>query len=241
MNTSTLTGSTRLSAVVLAGLLTASLAACGSNDDSTGADAASTAAPTTAAATPAAPSAAPSPKVLAMLDKISGGSTTVTLDPTFVKGLTALKLTPGVVGQTKLTKAGALVFPITGGSATLYEQGTTGTDPFIVGVVEHDGQGITLTGGGKTVTLKNFDVDAGKSEIRTDISVGKKAFGSDVPTFIADGSTLKYPPTMEGKNAILEGTEVKLTAGAAEALNTVFGTDALKEGFPVGVAKIAVH
>ncbi len=51
---------------------------------------------------------------------------------------------------------------------------------------------------------------------------------------------LGYPPTMEGNNAILEGTMVKLTAGAAEALNTVFGTTALTEGFPIGVAKIAV-
>ena len=236
--------SPKLSAAVLAGLLTVSLAACGSNDASTGSSAASTTAPapaTTSTTTSAPSSAASSPKVLAMLDKISGESTTVTLDPMFVKGLTALKLTPGVVGKTKLTKAGELVFPITGGSATLYEQGTTGSDPFIVGVVEHDGQGLTLSAGGKTVTLKNFDVDAGKSEIRTDITLGKMKVGDDVPTFIADGTNLQYPPTMEGKNAILEGTEVKLTAGAAEALNEAFGTDALTEGFPVGVAKIAVR
>ncbi len=225
--------SPKLSAAVLAGLLTASLAACGSNDPSVGAVAAAPSVPA-----PAAAPTQPTPKVLAQLPDLSKGeSTTVTLDPQFVAGLTTLGLTPGVIGQTQLT-GGALVFPITGGQATLYEKGST--DPFIVGVVEHEGQGITLTGGGKTVQLANFDVDAGESEIRTDITVDGAAFGSDVSTFIADGSTLKYPPTMEGNNAILEGTMVKLTAGAAEALNTVFGTTALTEGFPIGVAKIAV-
>jgi hypothetical protein len=227
--------STKLSATVLAGLLAVSLAACGSNDTSTG----STPSSTTSSA-PAATAAAPSPKVIASLPDLSKGvSTTVTLDPQFLAGLTSLKLTPGVVGGTKL-EGTDLVFPITGGSVTLYEKGSTGTDPFVVGVVKHDGQGITLTGGGHVVQLENFDVDAGKSEIRTDITVDGAAFGMDVPTFIADGSTLVYPPTMEGNNAILQGTKVKLTAGAAAALNKVFGTTALTEGFPVGVAKIAV-
>ena len=229
--------STKLSAAVLAGLLTVSLAACGSNDETTGASPASTASSTAAAPTT---TAAATPKVLAELPDLSKGeSTTVTLSDEFLKGLTDLKVTPGVVGDTKLTD-GKLIFPITGGMATLYEQGTTGTDPFIVGVIEHDGQGITLTAGGKEVELKNFDVDAGKSEIRTDISVDGKEFGMDVPTFIADGTNLEYPPTMEGNNAILEGTEVQLTAGAADALNMVFGVTAFTEGFPIGVAKIAV-
>ena len=227
--------SRKLAPAVLAGLLGASLAACGSNDPSVGA----VAPPPSAPASAAAPTT-PTPKVLAELPDLSKGeSTTVTLDEQFLAGLTSLKLTPGVVGKTQL-KGGPLIFPITGGQATLYEKGSTGADPFIVGVVEHDGQGITLSAGGTKVQLINFDVDAGKSEIRTDISVNGKKFGDDVPTFIADGTNLEYPPTTEGNNAILEGTEVKLTAGAAEALNTVFKTTALTEGFPVGVAKIAV-
>ncbi len=227
--------STKLNAAVLGSVLALSLAACGSNDAETG-----TATPTTAETTSSAPAASSSPVVLADLKDLSKGeSTTVTLDPAFLKGITDLQVTPGVVGETKLTD-GKLIFPITGGSATLYKQGTTGSGPFIVGVIKHDGQGITLAAGGKTVELKNFDVDAGKSEIRTDISVDGATFGDDVPTFIADGTNLNYPPTTEGNNAILEGTEVKLTAGAAAALNKVFGVTAFTEGFPIGVAKIAV-
>lgn len=227
--------STKLSAAVLAGLLTVTLAACGSNDASTG----TTPAPSTSSSS-SAPAAAPSPVVLAALPDLSKGvSTTVTLDPKFLAGLTSLNVTPGVVGGTKL-EGTDLIFPITGGSVTLYQKGTTGSDPFIVGVVKHDGQGITLSAGGKKVTLENFDVDAGKSEVRTDISVDGAPFGKAVPTFIADGTDLVYPPTMEGNNAVLQGTKLSLTAGAAGALNQVFGVTAFTEGFPIGVAKIAV-
>ena len=225
--------STKLSAAILTGLLAVSLAACGSNDSSTGATPANS-------TTPAAAAAPASPQVLASLPDLSKGvSTTVTLDPQFLAGLTSLKVTPGVIGNTKL-EGTDLVFPITGGSVTLYKQGTTGSDPFVVGVIHHQGQGITLSAGGTTVQLANFDVDAGKSEVRTDITVNGAVFGNAVPTFIADGSTLVYPPSMEGNNAILQGTKLKLTAGAAAALNKVFNVTAFTEGFPIGVAKIAV-
>lgn len=225
---------TKFSAGILAGALTLSLAACGGSGSTDPAASQSTA-PTAQSTTP---SASATPVVIAEIPDLSKGtSTTVTLDKTFLEGLQSLKVTPGVVGETKL-QDGALIFPITGGAVTLYEKGTA--DPFIVGVIKHDGQGITLSAGGKTVELKNFDVDAGKSEIRTDISVDGKSFGTDVPTFFANGATLQYPPTTEGNNAILEGTKVSLTAGAAEALNKVFGVTAFTDGFPVGVAKIAV-
>ena len=222
--------STTVKAGVLASLLTLTLAACGSNAEDV-ADAPA------AAASEAVNEATTEPKVLAEIPALKGVSTAVTLDPEFLSGVTSLGLTPGLVGATTLEGA-VLTFPITGGAVTLYEQGTTGDKPFIEGVIEHEGNGLTLTGGGKVVELKNFDVDAGESELRTDISVDGAEFGKDVETFFLDGSTLTYPPTMEGTNAILEGTTVSLTKGAADALNKVFGTTALTEFFPVGVAKI---
>ena len=222
--------STTVKAGVLASLLTFTLAACGSNAEDV-ADAPA------AAASEAVSEAGTEPKVLAEIPALKGVSTAVTLDPKFLSGITSLGLTPGLVGGTTLEGA-VLTFPITGGAVTLYEQGTTGDEPFIEGVIEHEGNGLTLTGGGKVVELKNFDVDAGESVLRTDISVDGAEFGKDVETFFLDGSTLTYPPTMEGNNAILEGTTVSLTKGAADALNKVFGTTALTEFFPVGVAKI---
>ena len=149
-------------------------------------------------------------------------------------------MTPGVVGETEL-EDGALIFPITGGMATLYEQGTTGSDPFIVGVIEHDEQGITLTAGGKDGRAQ--ELRRRRRPVRDPHrhrGRRRESFADDVPTFIADGTNLEYPPTTEDGNAILEGTEVKLTAGAADALNSTFGVDAFTEGFPIGVAKIAV-
>lgn len=38
----------------------------------------------------------------------------------------------------------------------------------------------------------------------------------------------------------LQGTEVVLSAEAAELLNSTFGTDALAGGFPIGTATITV-
>ena len=45
----------------------------------------------------------------------------------------------------------------------------------------------------------------------------------------------------EGNTAILEGTTVKLKDEAAALLNQTFGTDALKGGLVIGIAKITVN
>lgn len=215
--------STKIGAVALVGLIgLTGLSACGSNNkDKT-----------------SSPASAAAPKVLAGPLTPTGVNTKVKLDPKFLAGLTALKLTPGLVGKTTLV-GDTLAFPITGGNVTLYAKGTH--DPYVEGVVKHDGQGITLTGGGHVVKLENFDVDAGKSMLFTDISVDGKAFGQNVDTFFLDGRTLTYPPTTDGAgNSVLQGTTVTLTADAAGALNKVFGTTALTPFFPVGVATITV-
>lgn len=218
--------STKIGAVVLAGMLSLTLAACGDDDET---------------------ASAPTNTVLAGPITLDDGITTsVKLDPAFLAGLTALKVTPGVVGPTKLN-GDTLVFTITGGEVTLFEQGTTGDNPFITGLIKHDGNGITLTAGGKEVELKNFDIDPGASILKTDVSVDGEPFAMDVPTFFLDGSTLNYPPTAAGGEgtATLQGTTVKLTAEAVGALNMVFGLEgtenALPEFFTVGVATILVR
>ena len=61
------------------------------------------------------------------------------------------------------------------------------------------------------------------------------------PLFFLDGRTLK--PLQVNKDegtAVLEGTTVSLTKEAADLLNKTYKVDALKEFFPVGVAKITV-
>lgn len=97
-------------AAALAFTAVAGLAAC-SSDDSTVETGAST--PTSAAA-PAAP--------VAKIDALSGQSTSVTLDPGFLAGLTSLKLTPAPVGMAKIEGALA-TFPITGGNVSYFTPG----------------------------------------------------------------------------------------------------------------------
>ncbi|MCW2615603.1 MAG: hypothetical protein JWN08_2597 [Frankiales bacterium] len=210
--------------LALAAGLTLGLAACGSNDEEVGSE----------------PSAAASP--VAALTELTGTSTAVTLDAGFVEGITGLGLTPATIGGATLDAAtGVLSFPITGGNATYFDP-ASGVTPFVTGSIEHEGSGLQLTGGGKVVKLEDFVVDPGTSTLTGKVTVdGAVAFES-APLFFLDGSTLMpLDTTSTPGSAVLEGTTVSLTKEAAEALNGVFGTDALAEFFKVGVAKITLE
>jgi hypothetical protein len=209
-----------LGSLAVTAALALSLSACGGNAEATGAD-------------PAA--AAPSPE--AMIPALSGKMTEVTLDPGFLAGLTSLKLTPAPVGTAKVSAAGVASFPITGGSATYYKPGTR--NPYVEGMIEHDGSGLSLTDGTTKVELTNFVVDPGKSVLTGDVSANGKSVATDAPLFFLDGRTLK-PLAMEGTDAVLEGTTVSLTKTAADLLDSTYKTTALTEFFKVGVAKITL-
>ncbi len=173
---------------------------------------------------------------LVAVKSVTGKTTAVALDAGFVQGLTSLNLTPGVIGGAKLEN-GSLIFPITGGNVTVYPPGSR--DPYVQGILNHEGSGISLTGGTTTVELTNFDVDPGKSMLFGDVAANGQSVVQDAPLFFLDGRTLQDPRT-EGDDAILEGTTVSLTGAAADLLNKTFKTDALTEFFKVGVAKITV-
>jgi hypothetical protein len=70
----------------------------------------------------------------------------VTLDEEFASGLETLKLTPAPVGDATI-EDGIATFPITGGNVTYYEPGSA--NPYVRGMIMHDGSGLSLTGGGK--------------------------------------------------------------------------------------------
>ncbi len=112
-------------------------------------------------------------------------------------------------------------------------------DPYVTGLVKHDGSGLSVTGGGTKVELKNFDVDPGTSMLMADVSANGKQVVQDAPIFFLDGSTLHR--RTEGSTAVLEGTTVSLTKEAAELLNKTFKTDALTPFFKVGIAKVTVN
>ena len=209
-----------MAGIALAAVAAFPLAAC-SSSDSAGSSTAS----------------ASAPKALASIDGLTGENTAVLLDQGFVDALTSLKLTPGVVGTGELTD-GSLVFPITGGNVTYFKPGTV--SPYIIGQIQHEGSGFSLTAGDTKVEITNLNVDPGVSRVYGDVSVNGKIAASNAYVLTLNGTTLK-PLQSEGDTAILEGTKVFISPVAAGLLNDVFKTDAVTKDLLVGIAKITVN
>jgi hypothetical protein len=212
-----------VAAVALIAATSLSAAACGSSEESSSSSSSSSA-------------AASAPKPVAAIDSLTGNETQVALDQGFVDALTTLKLTPGTVGSAKLTD-GALVFPITGGNVSVFKPGSVPN--YVVGQIQHEGSGLSLSAGGTKVELTNLNVDPGVSRIYGDVSVNGKTAVTSAYLFELNGSTLKPLATGSG-TATLEGTQVKISPVAAPLLNETFKTDAVKPGLLVGIAKITV-
>ena len=212
-----------LAGIALAAVASFPLAACSSSDS--------------AGSSSSSSSSSSAPKPLASIDALTGEDTAVALDKGFTDALTSLKLTPGVDGTAKLTD-GSLVFPITGGNVTYFKPGTA--KPYVIGQVQHEGSGFSLTAGDTTVSIDNLNVDPGVSRVYGDVSVNGKLAASSAFIFQLRGATLK-PLQVEGDTAILEGTKVFVSPVAAGLLNDTFKTDAVTEDLLVGVAKITVN
>ena len=193
----------------------------------------------TAAAKPQQQEQAATPKPVAEIASLSGRSTAVKLDAGFVEALTALKVTPGAVGDARITEGGSAVFPITGGNVTYYKPGSV--SPYVQGTIRHEDSGLSLQAGGKTVELTDFVVDPGRSVLTGTVSVDGKVAAQSAPLFFLDGRTLNPLEVRDNGTAVLEGTTVKLKAEAAELLNQTFGIQDLQEGLVIGVAKITVN
>jgi hypothetical protein len=176
---------------------------------------------------------------VAEVGSLSGRSTAVALDAGFVDALKQLKLTPSAVGDASISAAGVASFPITGGNVKYFKPGTV--SPFVQGEIDHDGSGLQLKGGGKTVQLTDFVVDPGASVLMGRVTVDGTEAASSAPLFFLDGRTLKPLEVNDNGTAVLEGTTVKFKDESAQLLNKTFGVDALKGGLEVGVAKITIN
>lgn len=214
-------------ALTSAAVLSLGVAACGEDEKSTSSSSSGTSNSQTADVKP-----------VAQIDQLTGQTTAVKLDAGFVEALTQLKVKPGIVGDAQLEN-GSLKFPITGGNVTYYEPGSV--SPFVQGLIEHQGSGLSLEAGGKKVELTDFDIDPGKSVLTGDVSVDGKEAVADAPLFFLDGRTLEPLQANEDGTAVLQGTTVKLKKEAADLLNDTFGIDDLQEGLVVGVAKITIN
>jgi hypothetical protein len=178
------------------------------------------------------------PAPVASVPEVKGGNTSVALDKGFTDALTALKLTPGVTGTAKLEN-GAVSFPITAGSVT-YWSPKGSYRPYVQGLLDHNGSGLSLAAGGTTVTLENFVVNPGSSKLYGDVLVNGKVAAANAYLFSLHGGTLK-PLQLQGDDAILTGTTVHVSSDAAGLLNQTFKTDAVKAGLLVGTATITAQ
>ena len=229
----------RRGAIVIAvGAAVVSLAACGGGDAGSASGSAA-AAPPAAPASPAAPAGAPAggAQPVAKIDQLTGTSTSVALDPGFTSALKTLGVTPGVEGSATLAN-GSVTFPITGGNVTVYNKGEV--SPYVQGRIEHTGSGLTLTAGDTKVQLDDFVIDPGEPAFLTGkVTANGQVAAPSLKLFDLDGSPLD-PITTAGGEATLHGTIVSLSSEAAQALNSVFKTQALKGGLKIGVATLLV-
>ena len=149
------------------------------------------------------------------------GQTALALDAGTLGALASLGVTPGVIGPATLSGTTAS-FPITGGKTEL---------DFSAGSITHSG-GISLTAGATVVNLTDFDIVVG-----TGVRLLATVNGAPGKVPIADLS-LGNPPQVSGRTITVSGVAVKLSAEAAAALNTAFGTTALAAGLPLGTATV---
>ena len=206
-----------IGAVALAGGIGLTAAACSSS--------ATSAPPTTL--NPSAPPA--TGDTVTTIAHLTGQGTTVSLDAGTLQALTSLGVKPAPYGTATLSGTD-ITFPITTGYAEIHSDKSF-KPGYIVGSVQHDGSGVTLTKGSTVVTLKNFVIDPGNSMLYG--TVGDKP---GVPLFFLDGTNVQVS-TPNG-TVHLDGTKVELTSTAATALDQAFGTTAVKPGLVLGVAHI---
>lgn len=191
-----------------------------------------------ASASSEAASASKIPAPVAAVPEIFGGNTAVALDANFLAALKSLGVTPGVLGTATLTN-GSVAFPITGGSV-VYWSPSGKYRPYVQGIIEHNGSGLSLTAGSTVVDLTNFTINPGNSKLYGDVTVNGTVAATQAYLFDLHGQTLK-PLQVDGNNAVLAGTQVHISPDAAGVLNKVFNTTGVPSELLVGVATITAQ
>ena len=169
---------------------------------------------------------------------VSGGVTSVTVNPAVTKALLNNRILPYATdAKTSVvwTKQGPTVrygFPITGDSFV-----TAGGDPLTI-----SGGEIAHTGGVRFVNLRNlkalkvsdFDIRLGEGLLYA-TKVNNQA--AEVPVFKVIPTSLEPRLTSDGF-AVLSGVRLELTKAAADALNASLNTTVFTAGLPFGTATV---
>lgn len=165
------------------------------------------------------------------ISRLAGKSTEVKLDASTAAALQSLGVAVAPVGSATFNSGtGTVAFPITGGFAAIHSDQSY-KPGYIAGTVIHQESGLKFSKGSTTLEVTDFVVDPGNS-ILTATAGGKPG----VPLLFLDGTNVKI--STQGSDVVLDGTVAKLTAEGAAALNSTFGTTAIKEGTPLGVVHL---
>ncbi len=174
-----------------------------------------------AQATKAPPAAAPADADVLLYR----GATTVALDPGAAAALTSLGVSVAPTRPAYASKAG-ISFPITLGVVDAAD---------LTGQIRHAG-GLVFAKGKTRVYLSRYFIDIDDSPALSGKVGTAPGTGDRAELFSLDLSALKIE---SGYGWIrLSGVTLKLTAGAAAALNGAFGTDAFTEGLVIGTATV---
>jgi len=160
---------------------------------------------------------------------LNEGRTSVTLSSDFIGALGALQLTAGAVGAGSL-RSGVASFPITGGALDLANAKAE---------INHSG-GLVLATNTTRVQLLSFNIDTtGATPVLTGLVTVNGDVVGRLPLFTLGLPALTLPlqPAAFG-TIFLPGVQVRLSAEAATALNSIFGVNAFVEGFNIGTASV---
>ena len=167
----------------------------------------------------------------AVISRLTGKSTEVTLDAGTAKALTGLGVAVTPVGSATFdAKTSTVGFPITGGFATIHSD-LNFKPGYISGTVIHQASGLKFAKGNKSIEVTDFVVDPGTSILT--VTAGGK---SGIPLLDLDGTNVKV--SKQGNDVVLDGTVAKLTQTGADALNATFGVTAFTAGLPLGVVHL---
>jgi len=175
--------------------------------------------------------ASTTPDTVTAIPALTGVGTTLTLNATTAAALAGLGVKVAPEGSATASGS-AVTFPITSGYVEIHSD-VHHRPGYIEGSIEHYGSGLTLTAGSTTVTLSDFVVDPGNSNLYASVNgVPDKA-----PLLQLDGRKVSVSTDGSG-DVVLNGTVANLTDSAASALDSAFGTRAITGGTPLGTVHL---
>jgi hypothetical protein len=155
---------------------------------------------------------------------LTGGATTLSLDPATAQVLTDNGISVAPVSAARATASG-IAFPVQGGLLN------TRT---LAGRVTHSG-GLTFSAGGKDLTIRDFTINTRSKTLSAWVDqVGKRLT-------ILDLKLGKIRVTLTRHHLTISKVTAVLDQGAADALNAYYATSLFSGGLKIGTAVVSAR